>query len=392
MKITGKWISMAAALAFTSIAAQAQAQQTIKIGLILPMSGPFSDYGHQISNGVKLYMERNGNTVAGKKIELILKDDTGIAPEMTKRLAQELIGNEKVDILAGFGLSPGALATAALATEGKKPMVVMNAAASTLTTKSPNIVRVSHTLQQLSEPMARWAANNQIDKVYVLVADFSPGIDAETAFKKAYLATGKQIAGEVRVPARNIDFGPYIQRIKDAKPNGVFVFLPPGEGTIAFMKTWVERGMDKQGVKLLGTVDLVDDSIVDAIGKPAAGSITAGHYSTVHESALNKDYVSAYAKAYGTKMRPNYMSVAGYDGMAAIYLALNKTGGDAEAGKFIGALKGAKWESPRGTISIDPNTRDVVQTVYIRRTEMINGSPYSVEFDKFPDQKDPGKQ
>lgn len=377
-------LAAAAALAFT---APAWAQDTIKVGLILPLSGPFADYGMQIGNGAKLYMAMHGDTVAGKKIELIVKDDTGIAPELTKRLAQELVTNSHVDVLAGFGLSPGALATAAVATQAKKPMVVMNAAASVLTSKSPEIVRVSHTLPQLSQPMAKWALANKIDKVYTLVADFAPGLDAGAAFKAAYEADGHKLVGEVKVPVSNVDFGSYIQRIKDAKPSAVFVFLPPGEGTIAFMKTWAERGMEQAGVKLLGTVDLVDDSIVEAIGKPALGAITAGHYSTAHDSPLNREYVAAYAKAYGNKLRPNYMSVAGYDGMAAIYTALNKTGGDAEAGKFVGALKGAKWDSPRGTVAIDAQTRDVTQTVYIRRTEQREGGIYSIEFDKYTDQK-----
>jgi branched-chain amino acid transport system substrate-binding protein len=379
--------TLLAAAAALALGAPAWAQDTIKVGLVLPLSGPFADYGMQIGNGAKLYMATHGDIVAGKKIELIVKDDTGIAPELTKRLAQELVMNSHVDVLAGFGMSPGALATASVATQAKKPMIVMNAAASVLVSKSPYIVRVSHTLPQLSQPMAKWALANKIDKVYTLVADFAPGLDAGAAFKHAYEAGGQKLLGEIRVPVSNVDFGSYIQRIKDAKPNAVFVFLPPGEGTIAFMKTWAERGMDKAGVKLLGTVDLVDDSIIEAIGKPALGAITAGHYSTAHESPLNKEYVASYAKAYGGKMRPNYMSVAGYDGMAAIYAALGKTGGDAEAGKFIGALKGAKWDSPRGTIAIDPETRDVTQTVYIRRTEQREGGLYSIEFDKFADQK-----
>ncbi|MBK4734994.1 ABC transporter substrate-binding protein [Noviherbaspirillum pedocola] len=379
--------TLLAAAAALAIAAPSWAQETIKVGLILPLSGPFADYGMQIGNGARLYMATHGDTVAGKRIELIVKDDTGTAPELTKRLAQELVTNSHADVLAGFGMSPGALATAAVATQAKKPMVVMNAAASVLTSKSPYVVRVSHTLPQLSQPMAKWALANRIDKVYTLVADFAPGLDAGAAFKHAYEAGGQKLLGEVRVPVSNVDFGSYIQRIKDAKPNAVFVFLPPGEGTIAFMKTWAERGMDKAGVKLLGTVDLVDDSIVEAIGKPAVGAITAGHYSTAHESPLNREYVAAYAKAYGTKMRPNYMSVAGYDGMAAIYTALNKTGGDTDGGKFVGALKGAKWDSPRGTVAIDPDTRDVTQTVYIRRTEQREGGIYSIEFDKFADQK-----
>ena len=380
-----KQLAAAAALAMTMTCAAAQ--ESIKIGLILPLSGPYADYGNQISNGAKLYMARNGDTIAGRKVELIVRDDTGIAPELTKRLAQELVTNSRVDVLAGFGLSPGALATAAVATQSGKPMVVMNAAASVLTSKSPNIVRVSHTLPQLSQPMAKWALQNNVGDVYTLVADFAPGLDAQSAFKAAYEAGGKKLIGETKVPVSSVDFGSAIQRIKDAKPGAVFLFLPPGEATIAFMKTWTERGMDKAGVRLLGTVDLVDDSIIEAIGKPALGAITAGHYSTAHDSPLNREYVAAYGKAYGGKMRPNYMSVAGYDGMAAIYTALKKTNGDSDAAKFVGALKGAKWESPRGTVAIDPDTRDVVQTVYIRRTEQVNGGIYSVEFDKFTDQK-----
>ena len=378
---------LAAATILALTATAAAAQESIRIGLILPLSGPYADYGNQIGNGAKLYMARNGDTIAGRKVELIIRDDTGIAPELTKRLAQELVTNNRVDVLAGFGLSPGALATAAVATQSGKPMVVMNAAASVLTSKSPNIVRVSHTLPQLSQPMAKWALQNNVGQIYTLVADFAPGLDAQSAFKNAIEAGGQKLIGEIKVPVSNVDFGAYIQRIKDAKPGAVFLFLPPGEATIAFMKSWAERGMDKAGVRLLGTVDLVDDSIIEAIGKPALGAITAGHYSTAHDSALNREYVAAYNKAYGAKIRPNYMSVAGYDGMAAIYMALNKTNGDSDAGKFVSALKGAKWESPRGTVAIDPDTRDVVQTVYIRRTEQVNGGIYSVEIDKFADQK-----
>jgi branched-chain amino acid transport system substrate-binding protein len=388
-KIT--WKSLAFAVSCALVTLSASAQQTIKVGLVLPMSGPYADYGNQISRGVKLFMDKNGDTVAGKKVEIILKDDTGVAPELTKRLSQELITNDKVDVIAGYGLSPGALATTQIATQGKRPMIVMNAAASVLTTRSPNVVRVSHTLPQMAAPMAQWAAKNGVDKVYTLVADFAPGVDAEVAFKKAYQAAGKQVIGEVRVPVSNLDFGAFIQRIKDAKPNGVFLFLPPGEATISFMKTWNERGLEKQGIKLLGTVDLTDDSLIESVGKPALGAITAGHYSANHDSALNKEYTAAYAKQYGDKVRPNYMSVAGYDGMAAIYTALKKTNGDASVDKFIAALKGAKWESPRGPISIDPETRDVVQTVYVRKVENVNGKLYNVEFDKFADQKDPGK-
>lgn len=378
---------LAAAAALAIMATAAAAQESIRIGLILPLSGPYADYGNQIGNGARLYMARNGDTIAGRKVELIIRDDTGIAPELTRRLAQELVTNNRVDVLAGFGLSPGALATAAVATQSGKPMVVMNAAASVLTSKSPNIVRVSHTLPQLAQPMAKWALQNNIGQIYTLVADYAPGLDAQSAFKNAIEAGGQKLIGEIKVPVSNVDFGAYVQRIKDARPGAVFLFLPPGEATIAFMKSWAERGMDKAGIRLLGTVDLVDDSIIEAIGKPALGAITAGHYSTAHDSALNREYVAAYNQAYGARIRPNYMSVAGYDGMAAIYTALKKTGGDSDALKFVNALKGARWESPRGFVAIDPDTRDVVQTVYIRRTEQLNGGIYSVEIDKYADQK-----
>lgn len=367
------------------------AEEVVKIGVILPLSGPYADYGEQISNGLKLYMKQNGDTVAGKKISIIVRDDTGIAPEVSKRLAQDMLVQDKVDILAGFGLTPSALAVAPLATQAKKAMVIMNAATSVITTKSPYIVRLSHTLPQISTPMATWAAKNGIKKVYTLVADYGPGIDAETAFTKVYTATGNQVVGSVRVPVKNIEFAPYIQRIKDAAPEAIFLFLPPGSATIGFLKAYNERGLDKAGIKLLATVDFTDDDMMDRLGPSVLGVISSGHYSAAHDSALNKAYVQAYAGAYGTRMRPNFMSVAGYDGMAAIYAALRKTGGDADGDKLIAAMKGLKFESPRGPVMIDPETRDIVQTVYYRRAEERNGKLYNIEFDQINNVKDPGK-
>lgn len=369
----------------------AAAEEVVKVGVILPLTGPYANYGMQISNGLKLYMKQNGDTVAGKKISVIIKDDTGIAPEVSKRLAQDMLVQDKVDILAGFGLTPSALAVAPVATQAKKAMVIMNAASSVITTKSPYIVRLSHTLPQISTPMATWAAKNGIKKVYTLVADYAPGIDAETAFKKAFSAAGNQVIGEVRVPVKNIDFAPYIQKIKDAMPEAIFLFLPPGEATIGFMKAYNERGLDKAGIRLLGTGDFTDDDIIEAIGPSVLGVITSGHYSAAHDSALNKAYVQAYADAYGTKVRPNFMSVAGYDGMAAIYAALKKTNGDTDGDKFITAAKGLQFESPRGPVMIDPETRDIVQTIYYRRVQEINGKLYNIEFDQIKNVKDPGK-
>ncbi len=383
-------IRMLLSVLAAAIALPAAAQESVKIGVILPMSGPFANYGKQIENGIKLYMKEHGDKVAGKKIELLLRDDTGPAPEVTKRHAQELIVKDKVDMLAGFGLTPNGLAAAPLATEAKKPMIIMNAATSIITTKSPYIARVSFTLPQVTAPIATWAAKNGIKKVYTLVSDYGPGHDAEAQFKKTFTAAGGQIVGEVRVPLKSPDFAPYLQRIKDSQPEAVFLFLPAGEQGVAFLKGFVERGLDKAGIKLIATGDVTDDDVLEAMGDAALGVITSHHYSAAHDSALNKAFVKGYAEI-DPKTRPNFMAVAGYDGMAAIYEALKKTGGNADGDKIMAAVKGMKRASPRGPIVIDPETRDIVQNVYIRRVQKVGGKLYNVEFDKFEAVKDPGK-
>jgi branched-chain amino acid transport system substrate-binding protein len=385
MKISILLTALAAAVALP-----ASAEESVKIGVILPMSGPFANYGKQIENGIKLYMKQNGDKVAGKKIELLLRDDTGPAPEVTKRHAQELIVKDRVDLLAGFGLTPNGLAAAPLATEAKKPMIIMNAATSIITTKSPYIARFSMTLPQVTAPMATWAAKNGIKKVYTLVSDYGPGHDAEAQFKKTFTAAGGQIVGEVRVPLKSPDFSPYLQRIKDSQPEAVFIFLPAGEQGVAFMKGFVERGLDKAGIKLIATGDVTDDDVIEAMGDSALGVITSHHYSAAHDSALNHSFVKGYAEI-DPKMRPNFMAVAGYDGMAAIYEALKKTNGSTDGDKIMAALKGMKLDSPRGPIMIDPETRDIVQNVYIRRVQKVAGKLYNVEFDKLEAVKDPGK-
>jgi len=382
-----------ATLAIAAVASGASfAADPVKIGLVLPMSGPFAAYGKQIEHGVKLYLATQGDTFAGRKVQLILKDDSpGTAGDVSKRLAQELVVKDKVDILAGFGLTPSAFAVAPIATEAKKPMVVMNAATSSITTKSPYIVRASMTLPQNSAPIASWAAKNNIKKVFTLVADYGPGHDAEAQFKKTFTAAGGQIVGDVRSPVRNPDFAPFLQRIKDASPDAVFIFLPPGAETISFMKGFQERGLASAGIRLLSTGDLPDEDILDAIGDAALGLVTAFHYSEAHKSPENAAYTAAYYKAY-PKDRPNFMSVGGYDGMHLIAEVLKKTNGDTNADKFIEAAKGMKWESPRGPISIDPETRDIVQNIYIRKTEKVDGKLQNVEFDHVANFKDPGKQ
>jgi branched-chain amino acid transport system substrate-binding protein len=366
----------------------ALAADPFKIGLILPLTGPFASTGRQIEAACRLYMQKNGDSVAGRKIELIVKDDTGVAPETTKRIAQELVTRENVAVLAGFGLTPLALAAAPVATEAKTPMIVMGAATSIIPTKSPYIVRSGFTLPQVTGPIADWAAKNGIKTVVTLVTDYAPGLDAEGTFVKRFTAAGGRIVDSLRVPLRNADYGPFIQRAKDAKPDALFVFVPSGEGS-AVMKQFNDRALKDAGIRLIGTGDVVDDDLLEGMGAVAVGVVTSFHYSAAHDSPENKAYVDAFMKANGG-MRPNFHSVGGYDGMHIIYEALKKTAGDSNGDKLIEAMKGMKWTSPRGPVSIDPVSRDAVQTVYIRTVEMVNGKPWSIEFDKVENIKDPG--
>jgi branched-chain amino acid transport system substrate-binding protein len=365
---------------------------TIKIGLVASFSGPFADIGKQLENGINAYMKKHGDTVAGKKIEILRRDTTGPVPEVAKRLAQELVARDKVDFLAGFGLTPEALAAAAVATEGKTPMVIMNAATSIITTKSPYIVRFSMTLPQVSAPMGEWAPKNGIRKVATLVSDYGPGIDAEGAFIKTFTANGGTVIDSVRVPLKNPDFSSFIQRIKDAKPEAVFVFVPAGEQCISFMKSFHERGLAEAGIKIIATGDLTDDSKLQAMGDPAIGIVSTFHYSVAHDSPENKEFLAAYLDANGAAAgSPNFMSVAAYDGMAAIYDTIKQLGGTMDSTRAMEILKNVSMTSPRGPIKIDPETRDVVQTVYVRRVEKVDGQLKNVEFAQVGVIKDPGK-
>ncbi|WP_313707218.1 ABC transporter substrate-binding protein [Massilia sp.] len=381
--------ALAVAAAFA--APLAQAQDTIKVGVIAAFSGPFADYGKQMQGGIKAWMAQHGDKVAGKKIELIYKDTTGPSPEIAKRLAQELVVRDKVDFLAGFGLTPEALAVAPIAQQAKKPMIIMNAATSVITTKSDYIARFSMTLPQISAPMGDWALKNKITNVATVVADYGPGIDAEKAFSDRLVKNGGKIVESIRVPLRNPEFAPFIQRIKDAKPDAVFVFVPAGEQSIAFMKGYRERGLAAAGVKVIATGDLTDDHVLPAMGDNTQGVITTFHYSAAHKSPENDAFLKSFAAANPQGGRPNFMAVAAYDGMNAIYQVSQKLNGKIDGDKAMAVLKGMKINSPRGPISIDPATRDVVQTVYVRKVEMVNGQPYNIEFDQFPNQKDPGK-
>jgi branched-chain amino acid transport system substrate-binding protein len=348
----------------------ANAQEIVKVGLIMTYTGQFTDAAAQMDHGIALYMKQHGDTVAGKKIELIRKD-TGGVPDVAKRLAQELIVNDRVDVLGGFVITPEALAVADLSTQAKKFTVVMNAATSIITTKSPYITRSSLTLPQNCEVLGAWAFQNGVKRVFTMVSDYAPGHDAESSFQRAYTAAGGQIIGSVRVPLANPDFSAFVQRAKDSGADSIFVFVPGGSQPVALAKALVERGMDPGKIKIMGQGELSDESALKAIGDAAVGIITAFHYDYTHDSAFNKQFVAAYNAEF--QRNPDFFSVGGYDGMHLIYQALKKAGGKADGDSLIVAVKGMSWESPRGPVSIDPETRDMINTVYIRRVEKMNG-------------------
>lgn len=376
------------AIALTAVGARgAAAQDTIKVGLVMPMTGTVAAAGREAVDGAKLYMAQHGDTVAGKKIELIVRDDQSV-PDNAKRLAQEMIVNDKVNFF-GAGFTPSAMAMAPLATEGKIPTVVMISGTSVVTARSPYYVRTSFTLGQQSGIMADYAIKSGSKKAVMILSDWAPGAEAGKVFEQNFVKGGGHVLDTLKVPLANPDFSPFLQRAHDLQPDTLFVFVPAGEaGT--FAKQFAERGMDKSGIKLVGPGDIVDDDDLPHAGDTLNGVVTAGFYSAAHPSTLNKQYVAAYQKATGH--RANFISVGGYDGMHLIYEALKKTGGNTDANMVIAAMKGMKWESPRGPISIDPQTRDIVQNVYIRKVEMVNGEPWAIEFKTFPAVKDPLKE
>jgi len=377
------------AMAVVSSSAVLAQDNTFKIGLILPMTGQQASTGRQIEAAAKLYMAQHGDTVAGKKVQLIVKDDTSV-PDVTKRLAQELVVNDKVNVLAGFGITPSAFATAPIATQSKTPMVVMAAGTSSITQSSPYIVRTSFTLAQSSVAMADWTTSKGgIKKVVTLVSDYGPGHDAEKFFKDRFIFNGGTVMESLRVPMRNPDFAPFLQKVRDAKPDALFVFVPSGAGA-AVMKQFLERGMDKAGIKLIGPGDITDDDQLNEMGDGALGVVTAHFYSAAHPSAVNKKFVEAFKKA-NKGMRPNFMAVGGYDGMRVIYEALKASKGQGGGDGLLAAMKGQVWESPRGPMFIDAQTRDVVHNIYLRKVEKQGGELFNIEFDAIKDVKDPGK-
>jgi branched-chain amino acid transport system substrate-binding protein len=364
------------ALALLLGAAAANAEDTVKVGLIMCYSGQFADTATQMDNGIKLYMKQHGDAVGAAKIELIRKDTGGIAPDVAKRLAQEVIVRDHADLLGGFVLTPNALAAADVSAEAKKFMVVMNAATSIITTKSPYIARTSVTTPQLNYTLGTWAAKNGIKKIYTMVSDYGPGIDAETWFTKGFKDGGGEIVGSVRFPVANPDFSAFVQRAKDSSPDGIYIWVPGGAQPAAIGKALAERGIDTSKTKVLGQDALTAETALKSMGDSALGIITVAYYDYNLDSAMNKAFVKAYNDEF--HRNPDFFAVGGYDGTHLIYAVLQKTGGKTDGDSLIAAAKGMAWESPRGPMSIDPQTRDVVR-------ELRN-----VEIDKVPNVKDPG--
>lgn len=369
-------------------AGPALAADTVKVGILLPMSGPFSQYGKQMQNGIELFLKSHGDTVAGKQIRIVIKDDGGIAPDRARRAAQDLIVRDKVDVLAGFTFTASAMAAAPLAKEAEKAMIVMNASSSGITAANPYMVRVGQTLPQITEPAGRYAAEQGFRSIYTVVADVTAGHDAEAAFIRGVQAGGGTVAGSLRVPAQNPDFAPFVQRIKDAKPDAAFAWLPPGEAAINFIKEFDQRGLGAAGITMLGTGDLTDELTITQTGDAGLGVVTTGHYSMAHKSALNDAFVAEYLADYPGEKWPNFLSVSAYDGMAALYRGLEKTGGDATGPALAKALAGETIESPRGPITIDAETRDIVQTIYVRKVERVGDRLMNVEIHEFPESRD----
>jgi len=383
-----RYFTVALAAAAGALASTGALAQNVKVGVVLPLTGGLSAVGKQVQAGIKLYMDKNGTSVGGKKIDLIVKDDGGV-PDNSKRLAQELIVNDKVAII-GSGLTPSAMAIGPLSTQGKVANVVMVSGTSgVINSNNPYMVRTSFTLGQQSGIIAEWAAKNGSKKVAIVQSDWAPGAEATAVFTDAFTKAGGQIVETIKVPLANPDFAPFLQRARDANPDTLFVFVPAGQaGT--FAKQFAERGLDKAGIKLIGPGDIVDDNDLPGMGDAMLGVVTAGIYSVLHNSPTNKEYVAAFKKANG--YRPNFISLGGYDGMHLIYEALKKTQGKTDGESLINAMKGMKWESPRGPISIDPDTRDIVQNVYIGKVEKVDGELYNVEFATFEAVKDPLKK
>jgi branched-chain amino acid transport system substrate-binding protein len=380
-------------LAGAAFMAVPAAAETIKIGIVNSYSGPFAQAGGELDKGFRLYMkEHEKDLPPDVKVELVVRDDTGPNPDVAKRVTQELITRDHVNLLAGVIASPNAAAMAPLTAEAKVPLVDMNAAGSAITRISPYLVRVSFTLWQMSMPMGQWAAK-KYKKAYVAVSDFIPGHDAEAAFTKGFTDGGGQIVGTTRIPLSTLDFVPVLQRIKDASPEAVFIFVPAGKYATAVMKAWTDLGLTNSGIQLVTTQDVMLDEELPNMGDTPLGIVSTGSYSVAATRAQNKTFLAAWNKAYGDKEIADFFSVGGWDGMKMIYDMLNHTKGKFTGDEAMAFFKNWKNpDSPRGPIAIDPETRDIVQNIYLRKVEKQDGRLANVEFETIPNVKDPWKE
>jgi branched-chain amino acid transport system substrate-binding protein len=383
----------ATALAIGALAAPARAQTEVKIGFINSYSGFLAQPGDEMDKGVMLYKaEHDKDLPAGVTVTLLKRDDTS-TPEVAKRLAQELITREHVQLLFGVVASPNAAAIAPLTAEAKVPLVITNAAGTAITRISPYVVRNSFTQWHTALPMGQWAVKQGWKTAFTAVSDFIPGHDADEAFKKGFIDAGGKVLGSIAFSPASPDFPPVVQRIRDTKPGVAFVWVPAGTQATAMMKSITDLGVRQAGINVVSTQDLVPDEELPNMGSAAIGVITAGNYSIAGDRPANKSFLAAWRKAYGDKSTPDFLSADGWDGMAMVYGMLKET-----KGKFTGdeAMKYfSTWKtdaSPRGPISIDPKTRDIVQNIYIRKTEMRDGKLANVEFDTIPNVKDPWKE
>lgn len=393
MRFSRIWLGTAAMVLATGMALPAAAK-TIKIGIITTLSGPFAQPGLSMNKGLELYVKTHEKDLPkGVKIQLVTRDDTGIAPATAKRLAQELITREHVSFIAGVVYSPNALAIAPLMTQAKIPFIDMNAAAAEITQKSPYVVRDSFTLWQVAMPMGQWAVKHGLGDAYTAVSDYAPGWDAEGGFKKGVTDAGGKIVGSVRFPAENPDFTPFLQRIKDAKPKTLFIFVPAGTQSTQMIKTFGALGLKQAGITLVTTQDLVVSSELPSMGEIPLGVVNSGTYTITSKRPANQSFLSAWRKAYGENDIPDFVSVQGWDGMAMIFDAIKKTNGNVTGERAMKVLSHYKTDdSPRGSFSIDPKTRDIVQNIYIRRVEKVDGKLANVDLETFPMVKDPWKE
>jgi len=375
------------------IAAEAADAQTVKIGFITSYTGQNATVGVIMDRALDLYLkEHTKDLPPGVKVEVLKRDDTGPNPEVAKRLATELITRDHVDVITGVIWTPNALAIGPVAGEGKTPFLIMNAGTSSITTVSPYVARVSFTLWQSSLPMGQWAAKNNLKKVYVLTSDYGPGNDAQAAFTKGLTDGGGTVVESVKMPLSTQDFAPYIQKVKDAKPDAVFVFVPAGIQATGVIKAYSNLGLPQAGIKLIGPGDITPDEELPNMGDFAIGTITMFHYSAAANRPANKAFVAAWKRAYGADSNPNFNAVQVWDGMQAIFDAIRAQGGKMDGDKTMSFWKGWKFDSPRGPIMIDPETRDIVQDEYLRRLEKVDGKLANVELEVFQKQvKDPWK-